>query len=448
MMSHFALALLTCAMLLTSCNHSAASGTKTSVGGDADAKPKATPADNYAKPKADADSPGANQAIAAAVPVQTVVVHRGALPQLVVGYGIVGGGANPKADLAFSEAGRIASVDVTVGDRVSSGMVLARLDPRPFQAELDQARANVAAAQAAQTKARLGVRPQQVAETDAQTRQAKTQVRIAQAQADREAKLLSLGIAAQSDVDTARAALANAKGQLEVLQQQRLTEVHPWQPDVDAANAGVAQAQSVASGASQKVAVAQLVAPFAGVVVARLHNDGESVDATTPVVELVNAVAPIFTAQFTPEDASRIHVGDPATIEAQGAPLKTDGIIAAINAAQGDAHTVAVLVRMRVASQPTNTLSPGAYGKASVRVGTQHGLIVPEPAIVTDAATGAVQVFRKEDERFEPVPITVEARVAGRAIVVAPNLHPGDRVATRGAYELLTPQQAPKADSD
>lgn len=430
MMSGFATVLFACSMLLASCARNS------------------PPSETKATSSSDAGNAGSDQKSASAVPVQTAVVHRGALPQLVVGYGTVGGGANAKADLGFSEAGRIASVDVNVGDRVRAGTVLARLDPRPFEAELDQARANVAAAQAAQNKARLGVRPQQVAETEAQMRQATTQVSVARAQAEREAKLLSLGIAAQSDVDAARASLANARGQLEVLQQQRSSEVHPWQPDVDVADAGVAQARSVASGASQKLALTRLVAPFAGVVVARLHNDGESVDATTPVVELSNDAAPVFTAQFTPEDAAQLHVGDPATVVAQGVSAKVEGEIAAINPAQGDAHTVAVLVRMQPSFAAAAAFGPGAYGKASVRVGTRRGLVVPEPAIVTDAATGAVLVFRKQDERFEPVPITVEARVQGRAIVIAAGLHPGDRVATQGAYELLTPQQAPRAEKD
>lgn len=442
--------LLGCSLLLGACAHTPPpkdGDTKASASSDNGSKTVKNKAatDHDGKPSADSDNDRTRTKNA--VRIETALVYRGTLPRLVVGYGSVGGGANAKAELGFPEAGRIASVDVSVGNRVPAGAVLARLDPRPFQAEADEAQANVTAALAVQTKARLGVRPQQIAQTDAQMRQAKTQVSIARAQADREAKLLALGIAAQSDVDVARAALANVEGQLEVLQQQRSSEIHPWQPDVEVANAGVAQARSAARAASQKVAMTQLVAPFAGTVVARLHNDGESVDASTPVVELANDAAPVFTAQFAPSDAAQLRVGQRATVTAQGIKAQVSGEIVAVNPSQSDAHTVSVLIRVHP-PLGSNGFGPGAYGKASVAVGARRGLIVPEPAIVTDVATGAVQVFRQHGARFDPVPITVGERFHGKALVTAQDLRPGDRVATQGAYELLTPQQVPKKDAD
>lgn len=53
-----------------------------------------------------------------------------------------------QSDLAFEVAGRIVEMPVTEGDRVEAGAVLARLDPRDYEAERDRARAerNVARA--------------------------------------------------------------------------------------------------------------------------------------------------------------------------------------------------------------------------------------------------------------------------------------------------------------
>lgn len=52
------------------------------------------------------------------------------------------------ADMAFEVAGRVADIPVTVGDLVKAGTVLARLDPRDYEAQRDQARAERNLAQA------------------------------------------------------------------------------------------------------------------------------------------------------------------------------------------------------------------------------------------------------------------------------------------------------------
>jgi HlyD family secretion protein len=392
-------------------------------------------------------SPASEDSEHSAVPVRPVTVRSGVLPDIATGYGTVSGGPNSQASLAFPEGGRIASVDVTVGQRVGAGQVLARLDTRPFQTDVEGAAAAVAAATANERRTALGARPQQVAQTDAQIQQARTQLSVAQAQLHRQQELLGLGIASQADVDAAKSTLAAAQSQITVLRNQRITQLHPWQPDVAAAKAGVAQAQAALGSAQQKLALAAIVAPFSGVVVARLHNDGESVDANTPIIQIANDSAPeIFSAQFAPEDAVRIHVGAAANVVPQGVPdVAVAGRVVAVNPAQGDSHTIPVLIRL--AAKPLS-FGPGAYGRAVVTVGMRRGLIVPKDAIVSDAATGSVQVFRRDGERYTPVPVTLLATVGERALVATPQLRAGMIVAGEGAAQLATPQQGPKADND
>lgn len=407
------------------------------------AKAASEPGEN----KARSDSPdGKEKTEIPAVPVQIATVRLGTIPKLVTAYGTVSGGANSQASLAFPEGGRIASIDVTVGERVQAGQVLARLDTRTFEAEAAQFGASLRAAEANAQRTSLGARPQQVAQTNAQIEQARTQVALAKAQLERQQKLLSLGIASQADVDAAKGSVATSQSQLKVLQEQRATQIHPWQPDVQAANAGVAQARAALAGSQQKIALAHLISPFSGVVVARLHSDGESVDANSPVVQIANERAPIFTAQFAPADAVQLHPGDVASVQPQGVPGEVSaGRVLAINLAQNDARSVPVLIRL---ARRLPAFGPGAYGQASVQVGTRHGLVLPTAAIVSDAATGSVQVFRRDGEHYTPVPVTVVATVGQRTIVSAPGLRPGTIVAGDGAAELAVPQQPPKSDKD
>ncbi|HVN26808.1 MAG TPA: efflux RND transporter periplasmic adaptor subunit [Candidatus Paceibacterota bacterium] len=77
---------------------------------------------------------------------QTISVKRGSITETVS----VTGNTTPETslDLGFQSAGTIAEVDHAVGDRVSAGELIARLDTSDLQAQLAQAQANVDAQQA------------------------------------------------------------------------------------------------------------------------------------------------------------------------------------------------------------------------------------------------------------------------------------------------------------
>jgi hypothetical protein len=104
-----------------------------------------------------------------------------------------------------------------------------------------------------------------------------------------------------------------------------------------------------------------------------------------------------------------------------------------------------VLIRL---SGHLPSFGPGAYGQTSVAIGTRRGRIVPSAAVVSDAATGSVQIFRRDGQRYTPIPVTLVATVGQRAMISAPGLQPGMVVAGEGAAQLVTPRQVPKSDKD
>ncbi len=414
---------------------------KTNAGSAAATDPDKGPAGGTQSNTTTSNEPAAN-----AVPVATSIVRFAAVPVTITATGTVIGGANSEASLAFPEAGRVAHVDVTVGERVAAGQTVAQLDTGPFAADAAQMRAALAAAQANYTKAAAGARPQLVAQTNAQIQGAKMQLAVAQRNSARQQQLLRLGIASQVDIDTAKTAVATAQSQLQVYQQQQSAQVQPFGPDVAAARAGVAQAQAALAAAQQKIMYATLAAPFAGIVVALLHNDGESVDPTMPVVQIAKDSSLVFTAEFAPADAQRIHRGDKASIEAQGTDDTAVGTVIAINPQQTSAaRTIPVLIRLNGGGI---AFGPGAYGTASITIGSQRGLVVPTAAIVSDPTTGTTQVFRKQGDRYNPVPVDIKQDVGTTTAVSSSDLHAGDVVIARGAYELLAPSQSAPKDPD
>lgn len=76
-------------------------------------------------------------------------------------------------NLAFEKGGRVASINVGVGDRVFAGQKLVILDSSELMAQLAEAEANVKTQEAKLEELRLGTRPEEIDITEAKVREAK-----------------------------------------------------------------------------------------------------------------------------------------------------------------------------------------------------------------------------------------------------------------------------------
>jgi HlyD family secretion protein len=110
-------------------------------------------------------------ATAAAAPPTTVEVARGDLVTTVTSPG--NAAAVSQSRLSFPSAGRVREVLVAVGDRVTAGQPLARLDDTVLRAAVDQAQAGYDSAVAKLQQAQAGSRPEDVAAAQAQVESAR-----------------------------------------------------------------------------------------------------------------------------------------------------------------------------------------------------------------------------------------------------------------------------------
>jgi len=154
-----------------------------------------------------------------AVAVRLVPVERRSLSGSVSASGEVIAQPGAQSNLAFPTAGRIASISVAVGDRVSEGSVLARLDDRIAVRDVAQAAADVNAGEAGLAKAEAGARPQELAQNRALVAGAAARARATHAEFRRQQSLAAVGIASRRDVEQARAADADAIAALSEKQQ-------------------------------------------------------------------------------------------------------------------------------------------------------------------------------------------------------------------------------------
>src|SRR5512140_1074160 len=126
---------------------------------------------------------------------ETTAVDRGRIVARVTATGTLS--ALVTVQVGSQVSGRVQQLLVDFNSPVKKGQLIAKIDPQLFQASLEQARANFAAAQGSLEKAK---------------------VQAAQAEIDfkRQASLAERKLVAQADFDVARTNLAAAKAQVAV----------------------------------------------------------------------------------------------------------------------------------------------------------------------------------------------------------------------------------------
>ena len=152
-------------------------------------------------------------------------------------------------ELSFGVAGRVASVDVEVGARVSAGQILARLNDADAQRRLESA--GIALLQA---ELRLAALTADAAIADIAAAQQSTASSRAQLAGAEQSLAELTGAPATGDVDQARQAVTAAEAQLASARIARDSLLGgPTDADVAAASASVAQSESQVASAENQV---------------------------------------------------------------------------------------------------------------------------------------------------------------------------------------------------
>src|SRR5688572_20245476 len=134
--------------------------------------------------------------------------------------------AHHKIAVGAKVMGRVAWIGVEKGDRVQEGQVLVRLEDSEFRAQVNQAKANLAAAQARFDRLRTGSRPEEKLKDKAAVLQAEANLRNAEAEFQRSETLYKSGVASKAEYDRALAARDSATAMLQAARQSSRSEEH------------------------------------------------------------------------------------------------------------------------------------------------------------------------------------------------------------------------------
>lgn len=228
-----------------------------------------------------------------------------------------------EAQLGFQVPGRIDTIAVAEGDRVTAGQLLARLDVTELEARRAQAAAQLAAARALLAELQTGSRPEDIASARSAAGAATDRFNDAQRDLARTRQLLEGGAVSQEALDKAQTAFDLARAQRDQAAQARqLVETGPRPERIAAQRAQVAQAEAAVRQIDATLANAVVRAPFGGVVTVKDREPGEVVGAGTPVLTVMN-LGDRWVRIYVREDrVGAVRLGQAASITADTYPGK------------------------------------------------------------------------------------------------------------------------------
>ena len=228
-----------------------------------------------------------------------------------------------EVQLAFQDAGRIRTLPVDEGARVSVGQVVAELDPTRYQLELQRLNSEVAAQTQVLARLRQGSRPQEVARARAAAASARASLADAETQLTRKQQLRTTNRISVQEVDTARTRVETLQANLRAAEEEvSLVVEGPRTEDIAAAEASLAALEAARDLAAQRLEDTRLLAPASGVIRNRILEPGAMAAPGAPVFTLA-LTDPLWVRAYINEpDLGLVHEGMRAEVRTDTLPDK------------------------------------------------------------------------------------------------------------------------------
>jgi len=316
------------------------------------------------------------------VAVETVAVTAGTLEESIEVVGTL----TPKfeSQVRAEYAGTVAEIYVTEWVPVKKGTPLARLDTRELEATLQAAKAAAL--------------------------QAEAEAQRAQREYERAVKLKEVGLMTQQGLDEALTARDAA---------------------LPAADAALAHART----AETRLAKAVIRAPMDGIVAERTVSVGDYADKAYLFRVVDNRLFDL-TVTVPSGRISAVRTGQKLTFVTDAVPGRTfEGTVAFINpAAEEGSRAIKVLAAV---PNPAGELKAGLFVEGRILTGIRTGVLrVPRTALLSwDVQAGKGEIFVVTDDTARRRTVSTGAAM-GEDVEIADGLAAGDRVVTRGAFNL------------
>ena len=405
------------------------------------------------------------EAAARPLEVEVIPVEQTNVPIYKEWIGTTEGMVN--AEIKAQVTGYLVRQEFKEGSFVKKGQLLFEIDPRPFQAAVDQAKGQVA-----QFEGQLEQASSQVAQAEAQLTQANSQLSQAQAQmtqaeanrvktqldVDRYKPLIEQKAVTQQEYDNAVQANVAAKAQVEAaragIESARAQLAHA-KAQVSTAKAGIAAAKGQLENAKATVNTAvlnlgftRITAPIDGIVGIAQAQVGALVGVNSGALTTISTVDPIK-VYFTLSEQEYLTYTRPSLHDAEQSGaldqlelelILADGTTYADKGkfyfADREVDPKTGAIRMAgVFPNAGNLLRPGQYGRVrAVTSVKEEALLVPQRAVTELQGTYQVAVVGADNKvSIRPVKL---GEKSGSQWVVDEGLKAGESVVAEGTLKV------------
>ncbi len=371
------------------------------------------------------------------------------------------------AEIKPQVTGYLLRQDYKEGSFVKKGQLLFEIDPRPFQAALDQANGQVAqfqgqleqaSSQVTQAEAQLAQANSQVLQAQAQLSQAEANQVKTQLDVNKYRPLAEQKAVTQQEFDNALQANVVSKSQVDAEQagvEAARAQMAHAKAQISTAKAGVATAEGQLENANAAVKTAMLnlgftkiISPIDGIAGMAQAQVGDLMSNTSNALTTVSTLDPIK-VYFTLSEQEYLNYTKPFLSEAEqngsldqlelelvladGTTYPQKGTFYFADR-QVDPKTGAI--RMAgIFPNPGNGLRPGQYGRVrAITKIKQDALMVPQRAISELQGTYQVAVVGPDNKvNFRPVKV---GERTGSMWVVEDGLAPGEVIIAEGTMKV------------
>jgi membrane fusion protein, multidrug efflux system len=377
------------------------------------------------------------------VPVGVGTVEQREVPRQVLAVGTVQ--AYTTVGVKSQVAGQIQTVHFKEGDEVRRGDLLFTIDPRPLEAAVRQAEANVAKdrAQLRQTEAARGQRQAEITQAQANLERDLAQLANAKVQEQRYSELVRKELIAREQYDQIRTAMAAFEATVaadRAALENAQAASRAAEAMIDNARAVISADEAMVETARLQLAYTTIRAPMDGrtgnllVQAGNVLKTGED----SPLV-VIAQIRPIYVSFGVPErelDAIKTYrARGPVKVEA----LLDSGrkaVVGTVTFMNNTVDATTGMIQLK-ATFPNvdHALWPGQFVDVAVTLTVETALVVPSQAVQT-GQKGTYVFVVKADSTVEARVVKVGRRLP-REVTIEDGVKAGERIVTDGQLRLV-----------
>lgn len=282
-------------------------------------------------------------------------------------------------------AGQLTQVNVSVGDTVSAGQVLAVIDNKDQQTALENDQTQLTRAQNGLERAINGKNQAQINYENAKINieQIERQIQETEKNLERMKSLFDEGLISQKEVEDVELALFNQQKQLEQAKlnlQVSEANLRDIDNSIKDAEIAVQQANLAVESSQRRLADTQIVAPTSGVIASIEADVGEMVSSQAPFARIVSVDVIDVEIRVTAEQLMLFEKGDTVEVQVTGLADPFEGKVTDIAPAADDTGLFTVTVQV---ANPDRLIKPGMIAQVIIEeILTEESVIVPTEAVL------------------------------------------------------------------